>query len=220
MQVDSTRVRQLRLGKSWSQELLAGKAGVNLRTIQRIEAGGGASLATRRRVAAALGVDVSALGPPDAGRRPSILVGVYALMAVLSLGIVLLDQIYAGLMRDRIATADSAFVFSEAADLLLELAMVTLVIGAIAVVAVWERARARALVIASIGAGTLFPLAFIAAVNGLFPMLADALDASGAGALIRFASHAAAAGLAVWAWTASAVSPSQWASRKSKISSA
>src|SRR5690606_37210438 len=47
MNVDGQRVKTLRLQQSWSQELLAEKAGVSLRTIQRIEAGGVASLPGR-----------------------------------------------------------------------------------------------------------------------------------------------------------------------------
>src|SRR5690606_9521263 len=99
MKVDRKLVRTLRLEKSWSQELLAEKAGLNLRTIQRIESNGAASLRARRLIAAALGVDATALDAQEGmehqpaieaskptatifGRRP-VLAGLYALSAVL-----------------------------------------------------------------------------------------------------------------------------------------
>ena len=64
VRVNRALVRKLRLEKSWSQEMLADKAGLNLRTIQRIESKGVASLQTRRSVATALGIDPSTLEVP------------------------------------------------------------------------------------------------------------------------------------------------------------
>src|SRR5690606_29626587 len=72
MNVDGQRVKTLRLRQSWSQELLAEKAGVSMRTIQRIEGGDVASLQSLRAVAAALGVPAASLAvlPADTDSSP------------------------------------------------------------------------------------------------------------------------------------------------------
>lgn len=54
-------IRRLREGKSWSQAHLAEASLLNIRTIQRIEAGEPCSHETMLSLAAALGVDVSRL---------------------------------------------------------------------------------------------------------------------------------------------------------------
>ncbi len=54
-------VRQLRLDHGWSQEDLAAVSGVSVRTIQRLENGGRASLETLKCLAAAFESDVSIL---------------------------------------------------------------------------------------------------------------------------------------------------------------
>lgn len=54
--VNKTLVKELRIKHSYSQEKLAAIVGVNLRTIQRIESNGVASLDTRGALANALGV--------------------------------------------------------------------------------------------------------------------------------------------------------------------
>ncbi len=54
-------VRQLRLERGWSQEDLAAVSGVSVRTIQRLENGGRASLETLKCLAAAFESDVSTL---------------------------------------------------------------------------------------------------------------------------------------------------------------
>jgi XRE family transcriptional regulator, regulator of sulfur utilization len=56
-------VRKLRLQRGWSQEQLAELAGVNVRTIQRIERGTKMSLETRSALASVFEVDVSTLEP-------------------------------------------------------------------------------------------------------------------------------------------------------------
>lgn len=56
MRVNSALVRQLRLGKAWSQEHLADCAGVSLRTVQRVEAEGSGSHETVMALASVLGV--------------------------------------------------------------------------------------------------------------------------------------------------------------------
>lgn len=57
VKINSKLLKELRLAKSWSQETLADKAGLSLRTIQRVETTGLASLQTRLAVARTLEVD-------------------------------------------------------------------------------------------------------------------------------------------------------------------
>ena len=54
-------VRKLRLEKGWSQETLAEVSGLSVRTIQRLERGGNASLESLCALAAVLEVDVANL---------------------------------------------------------------------------------------------------------------------------------------------------------------
>lgn len=54
-------VRKLRLDRGWSQEVLAELSGVSVRTIQRIERGGNASLETLGALAAVFEVDIATL---------------------------------------------------------------------------------------------------------------------------------------------------------------
>ena len=58
MQINAARVIALRKKSSWSQDELATAAGLNLRTVQRVEASGTASLQTLKAIAAALGADL------------------------------------------------------------------------------------------------------------------------------------------------------------------
>jgi transcriptional regulator with XRE-family HTH domain len=61
MRVNAELVVALRKKKSWSQDELATASGLNLRTIQRIESDGQASHQSRKALAAAFDVEVSAL---------------------------------------------------------------------------------------------------------------------------------------------------------------
>ncbi|AOT10264.1 helix-turn-helix domain-containing protein [Pseudoalteromonas luteoviolacea] len=54
-------LKQLRLSRSLSQEQLANMSGLNVRTIQRIEAGANASLESQKCLAAALNVSIDEL---------------------------------------------------------------------------------------------------------------------------------------------------------------
>jgi transcriptional regulator with XRE-family HTH domain len=58
MQINAERVTALRKKSSWSQDELATAAGLNLRTVQRVENSGSASLQTLKAIAAALEVDL------------------------------------------------------------------------------------------------------------------------------------------------------------------
>ena len=48
LKVNQKKIKELRLKKSWSQEELAEKAAISLRTVQRMELDGSASLKSRR----------------------------------------------------------------------------------------------------------------------------------------------------------------------------
>ncbi|KRL26130.1 DNA-binding protein [Limosilactobacillus frumenti DSM 13145] len=59
----NNKIKQIRLAKHLSQEQLAEKSKVSVRTIQRLEAGEDASISTLNLVAGALGVEVGDLFP-------------------------------------------------------------------------------------------------------------------------------------------------------------
>lgn len=61
MKVNSALVLQLRNARSWSQEELATAAGLNLRTIQRIENEASASLQSKKALASVFEIDIKAL---------------------------------------------------------------------------------------------------------------------------------------------------------------
>lgn len=58
MEINADRVIALRKKSSWSQDELATAAGLNLRTVQRVENSGSASLQTLKAIAAALEADL------------------------------------------------------------------------------------------------------------------------------------------------------------------
>lgn len=61
MHIDSARLRELRTARQWSQEQLAELAGLNLRTIQRLEAGAKVSTESLRALAAVFEVPAESL---------------------------------------------------------------------------------------------------------------------------------------------------------------
>lgn len=66
MKINAARVREERKARQWSQEQLADACGLNLRTIQRLEASGNASSESLRALAAVFELEASALLLPDA----------------------------------------------------------------------------------------------------------------------------------------------------------
>ena len=58
MKINVDAVLQARKQKAWSQEELATATGLNLRTIQRIESEGAASLQSKKALASALDLDI------------------------------------------------------------------------------------------------------------------------------------------------------------------
>lgn len=61
MYVNSTRLRELRLARQWSQDQLAALSGLNMRTIQRLESGAKISSESLRALAAVLEVPAESL---------------------------------------------------------------------------------------------------------------------------------------------------------------
>ncbi len=66
MKVDARRIKAERERRAWSQEHLAAAAGLGLRTIQRIERTGAASLESAKALAAVFALDVAVLRAGDA----------------------------------------------------------------------------------------------------------------------------------------------------------
>ena len=61
MKVNRSLIQALRKQRSWSQDDLATAAELNLRTVQRIERSGDASLQSRRAIAAAFNIEINEL---------------------------------------------------------------------------------------------------------------------------------------------------------------
>lgn len=61
MELESKKIKQLRLEHGWSQERLAKISGLSLRTIQRIEAGGSCSVESRLSLASTFDITPNAL---------------------------------------------------------------------------------------------------------------------------------------------------------------
>lgn len=80
MQVDAQLIRNERLKRAWSQEQLAQVSGLGIRTVQRIESGGNASLETVKALSAVLKLPVETLlagmpaqlASPPSPSRPSL----------------------------------------------------------------------------------------------------------------------------------------------------
>jgi len=64
MKISGEKVREIRERRGWSQEQLAELAGLNARTVQRLERSGNVSLETVKSVAATLEVEISEFAPP------------------------------------------------------------------------------------------------------------------------------------------------------------
>lgn len=115
-------VRCIRTASKWSQEALAEASGLNLRTIQRIEAGEHASVTTRRSLARGLGYE-----NPDVFDDPAFVGEVHKLLETVSdhkqnerfpdhLRLEA-DPVQTGDALGRLIAASSAYVFNCADDL-------------------------------------------------------------------------------------------------------
>ena len=72
VQVDGDLIRAEREKRAWSQEHLAGAAGIGARTVQRIESTGVASYESARAISAALEIPVGKLRAGDAYAQPPL----------------------------------------------------------------------------------------------------------------------------------------------------
>lgn len=70
MKVNAELIARLRRERSWSQDELAVASGLNLRTIQRVEKDGTASLQTKKALAAALDLDARDLDKEEVRMKP------------------------------------------------------------------------------------------------------------------------------------------------------
>ena len=70
MQIDPSRLKQLREQRAWSQEHLAALTGLSVRTIQRLETTGAAAHESRLALAAAFGLDPADLAPSPTTSAP------------------------------------------------------------------------------------------------------------------------------------------------------
>jgi DNA-binding XRE family transcriptional regulator len=70
MRVNAELVVKLRKERSWSQDELATAAGLNLRTIQRVEKYASASLQSKKALAAALDIDTRDLDTEEVRMKP------------------------------------------------------------------------------------------------------------------------------------------------------
>ena len=70
MKINAKKILKVRQERAWSQEELAAASGLNLRTIQRIEKRGSASLHSKRAIASALDLDIQDLNPEEMQMKP------------------------------------------------------------------------------------------------------------------------------------------------------
>lgn len=70
MKINAELITRLRNEKSWSQEELAIGAGLNLRTIQRIEKEASASLRSKKALASALEINIQDLNYEETQMKP------------------------------------------------------------------------------------------------------------------------------------------------------
>ena len=92
MQLDKNHIRELRTSRGWTQQQLADVTGLSLRTIQRVELQGNASMETLNALCATLEVERQALNAPAGKGRPLVLylVGFFVLGTLTGVGVTLL----------------------------------------------------------------------------------------------------------------------------------
>ncbi|KRG68412.1 hypothetical protein ABB29_12935 [Pseudoxanthomonas dokdonensis] len=71
MQISASTIRRLRTERGWSQDQLASAAGLSLRTVQRVESQGIASMATTVSLAATYGVPLTSLHDTSCKPEPA-----------------------------------------------------------------------------------------------------------------------------------------------------
>lgn len=100
MQLNAMKIRQLRMEKAWTQQQLAEICGLSLRTIQRVEVHGIASLETSKALAAAFNIErleiaeqYDAIAKTNAPRVGSTLLPVITFIAGVVVGVLLLKLV-------------------------------------------------------------------------------------------------------------------------------
>ncbi len=87
MKVSPATVRRLRTERGWSQEQLALASGLSLRTIQRVEADGSASLETRTSLAGTFGIQLADLAGDANGQGRTAVTALPATSARYRIGV-------------------------------------------------------------------------------------------------------------------------------------
>jgi len=85
--ISKEKIRQLRISKGWPQEQLALASGLSVRTVQRVESEGAASLNTAMSLAATFEVDVSELQQIhqfEMSRKQKLQYGLYIGLVILT----------------------------------------------------------------------------------------------------------------------------------------
>jgi transcriptional regulator with XRE-family HTH domain len=174
MKISAALVRRLRTERGWSQDQLATAAGLSLRTIQRIEAEGVASMATRVSLAATFSIPLAQLGAaealapaPSASPLPRQFTGLLLGLAVLS----------CGLLGESLRMSSVIFVPGNAAVMLSSFALaVNLLLAAVGTAlvapAAWQLLRERRwmnVALAALG----MPLATLLVGGLLFALLRE-----------------------------------------------
>lgn len=88
--ISKEKVRQLRMSKGWPQEQLALASGLSVRTVQRVESEGAASLNTAMSLAATFEVDVSELQQTyqlETSQKQKLHYGLYIGLVILTLSL-------------------------------------------------------------------------------------------------------------------------------------
>ncbi|ALO41654.1 helix-turn-helix domain-containing protein [Pseudoalteromonas phenolica] len=88
--ISKEKVRQLRMSKGWPQEQLALASGLSVRTVQRVESEGAASLNTAMSLAATFEVDVSELQQTyqlETSRKQKLQYGLFIGLVILTLSL-------------------------------------------------------------------------------------------------------------------------------------
>ncbi|RZQ51685.1 hypothetical protein C1E23_18340 [Pseudoalteromonas phenolica] len=88
--ISKEKIRQLRISKGWPQEQLALASGLSVRTVQRVESEGAASLNTAMSLAATFEVDVSELQHTcrtETSRKQKPQYGLYIGLVILTLSL-------------------------------------------------------------------------------------------------------------------------------------
>jgi transcriptional regulator with XRE-family HTH domain len=99
MELNALKVKQLRIEKAWTQQQLADICALSLRTIQRVEISGIASLETSKALAGAFNIERASLlqelapEPATNSTKLSVLLPIFTFMLGLVAGVVLLKII-------------------------------------------------------------------------------------------------------------------------------